>query len=57
MRTFKNDTCIGMINPQYACNLFELNDSTKSIGYAYINPNNSYMPIGQYIQKFNLNRI
>ena len=46
-----------MINPQYACNLFELNDSTKSIGYAYIDPNNAYMPIGQYIQKSNLNRI
>lgn len=55
LRTFKNDTCIGMMNPQYACNLFELNDSTKSMGYAYINPNNAYTPIGQYIQKYKLN--
>lgn len=55
LRTFKNDTCIGMMNQQYACNLFELNDATKSIGYAYINPTNSYIPIGQYIQKYHLN--
>jgi hypothetical protein len=57
LRKFKYDTCIGMINPQYAGNLFECNDSKKSIGFQYLTDEleNNVITYGQYTHKLNIN--
>lgn len=57
LRKFKYDTCIGMINPQYAGNLFECNDTKKSIGFQYLTDEleNNVITYGQYTHNLNIN--
>jgi hypothetical protein len=52
IRTNEYDTCIGMMNLQYANNLFETNNIKNSVGYAYITSglSDNIIPYGQYIQ-------
>ena len=56
IQTDSKNTCIGMMNLQYAGNYFECNNNTKSIGYAYTGGNDqNILPFGQYMQTSGIN--
>ncbi len=57
IRTYEQDTCVGMMNLQYANNLFETNNIKNSVGYAYITSglSDNIIPYGQYIQTNGIN--
>ena len=59
IKVFTKDTCIGMMNPQFACNYFETNNAEKSIGYAYTSNNlqSNFLTYGQYSSKSGINGI